>query len=139
MNSQIDLELTKKTLHKYKLCDSCLGRLFKSVEKGITNKKRGELTRDILKHDKEIDSEECWLCQGLLNEIELFANLVSKEIRQYEFNTFLIGSKIDDDILEKEKELWDFTKSDSAEPIKMEINREVGKILEKKITKKSRF
>jgi len=139
MDTQENRKLIERTLHKYQLCDSCLGRLFRYGEKGIINKKRGELIRDILNLDKKVSPEDCWLCEGLFNEIDLFANLISKELKRYEFNTFLVGSKIDDDILEKEQELLDFTKSDSVEPIKMEINREVGKILEKKLQKQVDF
>ncbi|MCK4415625.1 MAG: tRNA pseudouridine(54/55) synthase Pus10, partial [Thermoplasmatales archaeon] len=94
-----------------------------------------ELIRNNLKYEKKTIVEDCWLCEGLLDEIEHFANLVSDAVKEYEFDTFLIGSKIDEDILDKEKELWDFIKSEDAEPIKMEINREVGKILEKKLGK----
>ncbi len=129
------LELSEKTLNGYQICDSCLGRLFRQIERGVTNKKRGESIRNNLKYKKKTDVKDCWLCEGLLNEIEHFANLISKALKEYEFDTFLVGSKIEEDVLEKEQELWDFTKCDSAEPIKMEINREVGKILEKKLGK----
>ena len=129
------LEMAEKTLDKYQLCDCCLGRLFRQIETGSTNNQKGELIRNNLKYEKKTIVKDCWLCEGLLDEIEHFANLVSDAVKEYEFDTFLIGSKIDEDILDREKELWDFIKSEDAEPIKMEINREVGKILEKKLGK----
>lgn len=135
MNDKKILELAKKTLSSYQLCDSCLGRLFREIEKETTNKQKGEIIRTTLKHKQEINPKDCWLCEGLLDEIEYFAHLISEALQEYEFETFLVGSKIDEDILQREKELWDFSKSDDREPIKMEINREVGKILEKKLRK----
>jgi len=135
MNDKKILELAKKTLSSYQLCDPCLGRLFREIETETTNKQKGEIIRTTLKHKQEINPKDCWFCEGLLDEIEYFAHLISEALQEYEFETFLVGSKIDEDILQREKELWDFSKSDDREPIKMEINREVGKILEKKLRK----
>ena len=134
MNDEI-LMLAKKTFDNYQLCDSCLGRLFRQVKKGPSNKQKGELIRTHLKLKQKINPENCWLCEGITEEIEHFAKLISDEFKEYEFDTFLIGSKIDEDIVENEKELWSFIGSEDFEPIKMEINREVGKILEKKLGK----
>ena len=135
MNDKKNLELAKKTLSSYQLCDSCLGRLFRQVKKRSSNKQKGELIRTTLKHKQEINTQDCWLCEGLIGEIDHFVDLISDALQEYEFDTFLIGSKIDEDIVEKEKELWSFISSEDFEPIKMEINREVGKILEKKLRK----
>jgi len=138
MNDKKNLELAKlakKTLNSYQLCDSCLGRLFRQVKKRASNKQKGELIRTHLKLKQETNTQDCWLCEGLIGEIDHFADLISDALQEYEFDTFLVGSKIDEDILQREKELRDFTKSDDTEPIKMEINREVGKILEKKLRK----
>jgi len=124
MNDKI-LTLAEKTVSAYHLCDSCLGRLFRQIEKGSTNKQKGTLIRNNLKQSKKTHAKNCWLCEGL----------ISDALKEYEFDTFLIGSKIDEDIVEREKELWDFISSEEFEPIKMEINREVGKILEEKLGK----
>jgi tRNA pseudouridine synthase 10 len=129
------LTLAEKTVSAYHLCDSCLGRLFRQIEKGSTNKQKGTLIRNNLKQSKKTHAKDCWLCEGLTGEIDHFVDLISDALKEYEFDTFLIGSKIDEDIVEREKELWDFISSEDFEPIKMEINREVGKILEEKLGK----
>lgn len=134
MNDKI-LTLAEKTVSAYHLCDSCLGRLFRQIEKGSTNKQKGTLIRNNLKQSKKIHAKDCWLCEGLTGETDHFVDLISDALKEYEFDTFLIGSKIDEDIVEREKELWDFISSEDFEPIKMEINREVGKILEEKLGK----
>ncbi len=129
------LELAEKTLTAYHLCDSCLGRLFRQIQKETTNKQKGEIIRKKLKKTKKTEAKDCWLCEGLTEEINYFADLISDALQEYEFNTFLIGSKIDEDIVEREKEVQGFIGSEDFEPIKMEINREVGKLLEKNLGK----
>ena len=65
--------------------------------------------------------------------------MVENALDGYQFNSFLIGSKIDEDIVDREQQLWNIIQSDYSEPIKMEINRRVGKILEKKLNKNVDF
>ncbi|RLF28593.1 MAG: tRNA pseudouridine(54/55) synthase Pus10 [Thermoplasmata archaeon] len=123
------LGLADRIIHEYQLCDACLGRMFAKIEHGLTNRQRGALLRRYLGHTDRIDAMDCWLCQGLLNEINDFTELTRDTLKEYEFDTFLIGSKIDEEILEKEKKLWDIFGGEYAESIKMEINREIGKKL----------
>lgn len=131
-----DKEITsiaKKTVSKYQLCDHCLGRIFAKIDRRTTNQKRGEIIRSQLKTYEKTKVENCWLCAGLMNEIPHFVDLITNSLKEYEYETFLVGSKIDEDVLEKETELFAYSGSEYSESIKNEINREVGKILERKI------
>jgi tRNA pseudouridine synthase 10 len=125
----------KQLLYEYRLCDSCLGRLFRKEVKDGTNLQKGQSIRKRLHHTERIVTQECWLCKGLIDEIPHFAKLITDIIKDYEFETFLIGSKIDEDIQEKEQHLWKYLNLEETEPIKMEINREIGKILEPQLGK----
>jgi tRNA pseudouridine synthase 10 len=78
---------------------------------------------------KEESTEYCNICEGLFDELEHFANLVEKSVEGYEFNNYLIGCRIDNDIKAKEEELWSEFGFDHPEPIKIEFNRELGKLL----------
>ncbi|MGF3584422.1 MAG: tRNA pseudouridine(54/55) synthase Pus10 [Thermoplasmatota archaeon] len=127
--------LADKILSRYSLCDHCLGRVFAKIGYGKTNRERGEDIRKLLKHHGETSVEECWLCSGLMNEIPHFADLIHDSLKGYEFETFLVGSKIDEEIVGREQELYSFAGSAFSEPIKMEVNREVGKILESRLGK----
>ena len=133
------LTTTKKILLKYKLCNHCLGRIFAKIESGLTNKKRGLILRKNLGDYTEIKVDDCWLCSGLLNEIQHFVDLILNSLQGYEFDTFLVGSKVDEDILDKEQELYDFTGSEQSESIKTELNREIGKILEERLNQEVNF
>ncbi len=129
------LQQAERILQQYRLCDSCLGRLFRDEIKQGSNAEKGQFVKKQLHQAEKTTSKECWLCEGLIAEIPHFVDLISEILKDYEFDTFLIGSKIDEDIQEKEHHLWKLLNFEEAEPIKMEINREIGKILEPKLKK----
>lgn len=142
-----DLKIAEKAALKG-LCDHCLGRQFAKLGHGMTNEERGFYLRNALitqiKDKKDEQSKiskpfQCWLCENLFDEIEKFSNLVAKELEGYNYETFLIGSKIDAEILDREERLWGLLGNEHYEPIKAEINREVGKLVESKIDKKVDF
>jgi len=134
-----NIEIAEKALSKYKLCNHCLGRLFAKIDNGITNKERGDKLRKHLKQYETVEVNKCWLCSGLVGEIQHFADLISESLEEYDFETFLLGTKIDDDILDKEQELSNYTGSEHTESIKTELKREIGKILEEKLGKEVNF
>jgi len=109
-------------LFQFKLCDSCLGRQFAKLWHGMTNEERGKKIREEYGL-KEIPPEECWLCEGIMGEMDKFASLVVDALSDYEFNTFLVGCRVDEDVIEREERIA----THYSESIKREINREVGK------------
>ncbi len=109
------------------LCDHCLGRLFGKVSTGLDNPSRGRAIRESLGIP---GASECWLCEGLFDEIGKFSDIVQEEVSSIEFDTFLIGSKIDPEIESREESLWVDLDIHDFEIAKSEINREVGKLVE---------
>ena len=132
MNSSLlttdDVLERARCLVGYPLCDACLGRQFAQISHGLDNKERGAIIREAL-GGTAIPPVDCWLCDGLLSELESFVNLVSAALAPYEYATFLIGSRIEDTIEVQEAELAAIT--GASEQTKREINREIGKRLEK--------
>lgn len=130
---------------KRDLCDHCLGRLFAQVRRGLTNKQRGESLRmAVALHSaligKNIPSHDhCWVCGDLFWELDRFAEAAIKKLSSLEFETFLIGTKIDPEIVEREERLWGEVGGESAEAIKSELNREIGKLVEMKTGKQVDF
>ena len=118
-------------VQSYSLCDQCLGRLAAKIGHGFTNKKRGEIIRRKLDIKRGIDPDHCWLCEGLVLEIDHFVSLVEEKTSEFEFETFLIGTHIDEEILEKEETLQEITGSEIAETIKTDLSRNIGKKIEK--------
>lgn len=131
----VDKDMAKKAT-EFGLCDHCLGRLFAKVDHGMTNQKRGEALREAISSSLP---EKCYLCENLFDELDTFSELVIKKLQLFEYETFLMGSKIDAEIVDKEERLWGEVGSEVYEPIKAEINREVGKLVEKKTGKEVNF
>jgi tRNA pseudouridine synthase 10 len=135
MNDDLE-QKAQQLLQEYRLCDSCIGRLFrKDFRDGANNAEKGVILRQRLPVKEQTKTSECWLCEGLLDEIPEFTSLITNALKDYEYTTFLIGSKIDEELQERERKLWTVLGFEDAEPIKMEINREIGKILEPKLGK----
>ena len=129
------LKIAKKVLSKYKICNNCLGRIYAKIENGLTNEEKGKLLRKILRENDKIKLDDCWLCKGLIGEIQHFVDLILKSLEDYDFKTFLVGIRTGDNVIDREYELLDFTGSKYAESIKTEMKREIGKILEYKLSK----
>ncbi|UCE35872.1 MAG: tRNA pseudouridine(54/55) synthase Pus10 [Thermoplasmata archaeon] len=143
----VDLDLAEKAASKG-LCYHCLGRQFAKHGHGMSNKERGFYLRNALishladesaKQKVVREPSECWLCSGLFNELPKFSEIVIKKLDPYQYDTFLIGSKIDAEIMDREERLWGELGNQHYEPIKAEINREVGKLVEAKVKKTVNF
>jgi tRNA pseudouridine synthase 10 len=79
------------------------------------------------------------VCGGLLEEVDKFADLSAAKLEPWEFATFLVGSKVDPEVLAREESLWAELGTAHAEAIKSELNREIGKRLEKRFQRPAEF
>lgn len=105
------------------LCDACLGRLFGKLGHGHTNEDRGRAVRETA----GVPAGPCWLCGGLAERHDDFARFVANKLAGWEYGTFLIGSKVDPEVQAREESLWSELGLTHPEPIKSEVNRDVGK------------
>ncbi|MGP6207049.1 tRNA pseudouridine(54/55) synthase Pus10 [Cuniculiplasma sp. SKW3] len=119
-------------LSQERLCNRCRGRLFASVGHGLSNIERGSYIEYSLEsfgyEVLRVPEKDCIICAGIFSEIQDYANEIVKRLEEYEYNSFLIGTTLSRDILEKEK-LLQAKYGDKGESIKKEINREIGKML----------
>lgn len=123
------------------LCDRCLGRMFGKIGTGTTNDVRGRTIRKALS-DEGRDSgspEQCSLCENVFDLMPRFADAVAENINSVESDNFLVGSRVEPEIAEKEKALWEKYGLDDAESIKTELNREIGKLALPKINRPVEF
>ncbi|UCH89159.1 MAG: tRNA pseudouridine(54/55) synthase Pus10, partial [Thermoplasmata archaeon] len=86
-----------------------------------------------------VEPEACWLCEGLMAEVKNFASILEKQLEGFEFDNFLVGSKVDSELLAREESLWLSAGLAYPESIKAELNREVGKILNTTLGKPTEF
>ena len=119
------------------MCNHCLGRLFASVSRGLTNDQRGAIVRYCLPDapQQPISMNDCHVCRGLFSELQKFADISARASEGYEFSTFLVGTKVDAEVLEREEAFWTEFGAKETETIKTEMNREIGKLLERKLGK----
>ncbi len=113
-------------------CNHCLGRFFGKRSFGLTNEERGRslrITREIAANEPhhEPDPESCWICGGELSHTDAWAAKVVEAFRDIEFDTFLIGTKVPPLVTESEETVWSDLSLRDPEPLKAEMNREVGK------------
>lgn len=134
------LEIAGRALQR-PLCNHCLGRLFASVSRGLSNDQRGEMVRAELPAapSPPQDSSQCYICRGLFTEVEKFARLAARAAEGYELSTFLVGTKVDAETIEREEAFWTETGASETEAIKSEMNREIGKLLERTLEKQVDF
>jgi len=149
------IETAKRILKEGPICDACMGRQFGKLSTGLTNAQRGNAIKLTLSMEaasssdtdlqKELaptlpqarklvggEEEECWLCRGLFQhpgKLQEYANKAVETVQDYEYDSVLVGTKVPPIMSEKEEVLWAECGIANAEPLKSELNREVGKLI----------
>ena len=121
-------ELAKEILEETdgKICKNCLGRKLSKTIEGTNNIERADKVCSDLNID--LNDVNCAICGNLFDKLndDLYKKIDDK-INQLgvEFDTFLVGSKIDKDIQQRDEEVSE--KFDlNVETIKKEVNRLIG-------------
>ena len=134
-------ELARKILEETdgKICKSCLGRKLSKTIEGTNNIERADKVCSELNVD--LSDVDCVICDNLFDKLndDLYEKIDDK-INQLgiEFNTFLVGSKIDKDIQKRDEELSEKFNL-SVETIKKEINRLIGLGIWERYDKEAEF
>jgi len=157
------MKILEKAIEIFKekyICDSCAGRQFAELLSGMTNKERGRIIRHyiafLIDSGEKIDVDtsnfygmkfrnvkikpkkpgKCRICNNFFFEkIDGLAEVVAEKLNNYDFDSFLVGTIVSSDLIRGEEKLWNKAGIEFVEPIKNEINRELGKRVEK-ITRK---
>lgn len=158
------LDTAKKIIQEGPICDHCMGRQFAKLSTGLTNDERGraiklalamegdrlrkdEGDKDILEElssssvnarkslKQEGEDEKCWVCLGLFERLDDWAQKAEDALKDYEYSTFLVGTKMSGLLSENEEILWTESEATHAEQFKSELNREVGKLIAKRTNK----
>lgn len=160
------LDIASGILSEGPICDHCMGRLFAKLSTGLSNDQRGaaiklalameadkirnETSDDFLlkllssssvhaRNSLKLDStlDKCWVCNGLFEQLDQWAGKVVDALEGYEFDTFLIGTRPSGLLIENEEILWAESGTRWAEPLKTEMNREVGRRVEEILGKRA--
>ena len=124
------------------ICNRCLGRSFSKTIEGPGNLVRGKKLRKLLELSDQNNPKNstCYICQDLFDDLD---NMIEKIIdvlqtKEIQFSNFLVGCRVDPEILEREEYIHDKFNLD-VENIKKEINREIGKELSLRLSKEVEF
>ena len=136
-------EQVEKILAYGRICDHCLGRFFGKRSHGLSNAERGRalrIAREIALHLPHEEVEEgCWICQDLFRGVESQADRVVRALEYIEHGTFLIGTRVPPLMAESEEMVWSDLGLTGPEPLKSEMNREVGKAVSARTGKEVEF
>jgi tRNA pseudouridine synthase 10 len=125
-------KISKKIIKEHKLCDNCLGRQFS--KKIIKNKSLGSLIRKQIKVKQTRKS--CFICEGMMANIQKNTNKIIAEIEKFECSTFMLGTILNSEFMEREDFIRAEYKIKGGETIKSEITKETSKIISQKLNKK---
>jgi tRNA pseudouridine synthase 10 len=145
------IDITRKILHEGVICDHCLGRQFAKLSTGLSNDQRGAALKLVSSMHAGVEKDEelkgllskssgeikCWVCNNLFLDIDAWVKKSVEALSDYEYNNFLVGTKVTGLLAENEEILWAESGTTFAEPLKTELNREVGKRIEKITSKRA--
>jgi len=78
---------------------------------------------------ERVEQEECYICRGLMRDVERHHANVVEALKRYEFNSFEIGCRVPKDVIQREFEVIREFELDTAESIKREVNRRIGRVV----------
>lgn len=128
-------------LSENKICNHCLGRKFSKLIAGKDNEDRGIILREKLEINPPSNEDICPICGNLFDKInESLYERIDQKINYIglEFDNFLIGCRLDKELLKKDEEINSEIDVD-CENIKKEINRIIGLSLEKRYNREVEF
>lgn len=144
------LDTARKILKEGPVCDHCLGRQFAKLSTGLGNDERGKAVRLVMAMQAGADKDtilaeelkktgenKCWVCNSLFMHLDQWADKAVTALSDYEYSSFLVGTRVTGLLAENEEIIWAEGGTAFAEPIKTELNREVGKRIEKRTGKRA--
>ncbi|MDY6770519.1 MAG: tRNA pseudouridine(54/55) synthase Pus10 [Candidatus Nanohaloarchaea archaeon] len=145
----MDINEKADMLQEHRLCDHCFGRQFARLGHGLENWERSLIIKELLDEGIEIDEDDidrdnlpdtepsrtkdCEICGGLFQQLESFTDRLFNALERYDFDTYLVGTRPPQDVVDAEEQLWEETGLQWVEPIKSELNRLLGKRLEARL------
>jgi len=128
------------------LCTRCLGRVYALLGHGLTNVERGKALLILHAFERGLCGERvdpsalhrdsCDICGGAFTRFSMYAEMVEEKLRDYEYETFLVGSRFPEEALQREREIQE-AHGGHGESVKREFNREFGKHLEAHLGKRA--
>ncbi|MBN2095749.1 MAG: hypothetical protein JW727_06905 [Candidatus Aenigmarchaeota archaeon] len=137
----------REIIKSCEICDECLGRQFHALNPKLPNFEIGRAIRNfIILEDAAREKpaeykkvENCCLCKNLFREVETYSEMVAEAVKEFDYETFLVGSILPPELFTIEEEFWEEHGVGSCESIKSNFNRSVGLKVREKTGKKIEF
>lgn len=127
------LDTAREVLEGEPVCEWCLGRCFADTGSGISTAERGHALHVACAMEADeayepIDPTDCWVCGGIDVDYEAWAQRAADALAGLEFETFQLGTRPPNGILENDRTLRrDAGLPDNAgRTFNAEVNREVA-------------
>jgi tRNA pseudouridine synthase 10 len=88
---------------------------------------------------QEEHHEVCYICSNALDSIDEIAGIVKASLADLDYKTYLVGSSIPPEVMEREDQVRSTASSNWCESLKREVNREIGKRLRLPTEKEPNF
>jgi tRNA pseudouridine synthase 10 len=114
----------------------------KNADKGITRVKllaeRGRFVpaRQLLEKEGITDLppiQPCDICQGVMDRLGEAADAATQALQGWEAASILIGTKLAPEFVEREEQLRGQLQIETGEPLKADLNREIGKLVTERV------
>ena len=113
------------------ICDECLGRGCAKLGHGLSNASRGRSLREVLSAPPAEGA--CWICDGLFDRVEAWAEQAASLACGIEFETYLFGVKLTPRLKEIEAYRMERFPTEDAGSLKHAFNRVVGQAFERRV------
>ncbi len=119
------------------ICDRCLGRRFAAWGPGLSHPERGAMLRAAC-GAPGVHPRACWVCGDLFAHVPSWAARAVELVVDREFATFLFGVHLSPKLEAVEEFLNERFPSPWAEPLRRDLNRELGKAFERLLAQQGR-
>lgn len=125
------LEQAREILQAGPICDECLGRGFAKLGRGLSNATRGEMLRDAV--SIAATTKRCWVCNGLFDSTDSWAEQAAELAAGIEFSTYLFGVKLTPRLKEIEAYRNERFRTEHGGLLKHAFNRLLGLAFEQRV------
>ena len=123
-------------LREYPLCEFCLGRLYAKKLGVSSNKLLGKKIKNLLQSNS---SKKCYICKGILSNLEPVILKMIEKSSGYKFSTFVVGAILKPSITDRDDLIRSKFKLQGIDSIKTAITKEISKKFAKKTRKKTDY
>lgn len=123
----------KVVLNEYEICEYCIGRLF-SKKLGLTSNKL--LGKKIKNQIHLNSSKKCFICKGILSNLESIVSRMIQKSADYKFSSFVIGAVLKPSVTDRDDLIRSKFKLKGIDSVKTSITKELSKKFAKKTRKK---